>query len=69
MISGVPALVDFEHSVLDADRLRASQGASPVRRSKFSRVLNRLVHPANTTAPANVARMLKLLTTGSLVCT
>ena len=61
MISGVPALVDFEHSVLDADRLRASQGASPVRRSKLSRVLNRLVHPANTIAPANVARMLKLL--------
>ena len=56
-VSGVPALVDFEHSVLDADRLQASQAASPVRRSKLSRVLNRLVHPANSTARAAVARM------------
>lgn len=60
-VSGVPALVDFEHSVLDADRLQASQAASLVRRSKLSRVLNRLVHPANTTARAEVARMLELL--------
>ncbi|WP_082962509.1 class I SAM-dependent methyltransferase [Mycobacterium sp. E342] len=60
-VSGTPALVDFEHSVLDADRLRASQGASVVRRSKLSHVLNRLVHPPNTTAAAQVARMLRLL--------
>jgi SAM-dependent methyltransferase len=60
-VSGVPALVDFERSVLDADRLRASQGASVVRRSRLSHLLNRLVHPANTTAPAEVARMLELL--------
>lgn len=60
-VSGVPALVDFEHSVLDADQLRASQGASLVRRSKLSHLLNRLVHPPNTTAPAQVARMLQLL--------
>ncbi|WP_197514410.1 methyltransferase domain-containing protein [Mycobacterium sp. E342] len=60
-VSGVPALVDFEHSVLDADRLGASQGASVVRRSKLSHVLNRLIHPPNTTAAAQVARMLRLL--------
>lgn len=61
MVSGVPALVDFEHSVLDADLLLASQGTSQVHLSKFHHVLPRLVHPANTTAPANVARMLEFL--------
>ena len=34
VVSGVPALVDFEASVLDADRLRAVEGASEVRRSR-----------------------------------
>lgn len=61
MIAGVPALVDFEHSVLDADQLRASQGASQVHVSTFRRLLRRLVHPPNTTARANVTRMLELL--------
>jgi SAM-dependent methyltransferase len=61
VVSGVPALVDFEHSVLDADRLRAVEGASEVHRSRYHRALGRLLHPANTTAPANVARMLELL--------
>jgi SAM-dependent methyltransferase len=61
VVSGVPALVDFEHSVLDADRLRAVQGASEVHRSRYNRALSRLLHPANTTAPTNVARMLELL--------
>ena len=51
VVSGVPALVDFEHSVLDADRLRAVEGASEVARSRFAGVLRQLVHPANTTAP------------------
>jgi SAM-dependent methyltransferase len=61
VVSGVPALVDFEASVLDADRLRAVEGASEVRRSRFAGTLRRLLHPANTTAPANVARMQELL--------
>jgi SAM-dependent methyltransferase len=63
VVSGVPALVDFEHSVLDADRLRAVEGASEVnRRLRFDHaVRQRLLHPANTTAPAKVARMLELL--------
>jgi SAM-dependent methyltransferase len=61
VVSGVPALVDFEASVLDADRLRAVEGASEVRRSRFAGPLRRLLHPANTTAPANVARMEALL--------
>jgi SAM-dependent methyltransferase len=61
VVAGVPALVDFEHSVLDADRLGAVAGASEVRRSRFAGVLRRLLHPANTTAPRNVARMVQLL--------
>jgi SAM-dependent methyltransferase len=61
MVSGVPVLVDFAASVLDADRLRAVDGASEVPRSRFAGPLRRLLHPANTTAPANVARMEELL--------
>jgi SAM-dependent methyltransferase len=53
--------VDFEHSVLDADRLRTVEGASETHRSRFHHALSRLLYPANTTAPANVARMLELL--------
>jgi SAM-dependent methyltransferase len=65
VVAGVPALVDFEHSVLDATRLRAVGGASEVRRSPFAGLLRRLLHPANTTAPRNVARMLELLEAGT----
>jgi SAM-dependent methyltransferase len=61
VVAGIPALVDFERSVLDADRLRATDGASEVRRSRFDRVRARLTHPRNTTAPVVVASMLELL--------
>ena len=61
VVAGVPALVDFEHSVLDADRLREIEGASEVPRSRLPGPLRHLLHPANTTAPANVARMLEQL--------
>jgi SAM-dependent methyltransferase len=61
VVSGIPALVDFEHSVLDADRLSASEGASEVTRSGLNRALGALVHPANTTAADSVVRMLELL--------
>ena len=61
VVAGVPALVDFEHSVLDADRLRAAEGASEVQRRSLPAPLRHLMHPANTTAPANVARMVDLL--------
>ncbi len=61
VVAGVPALVDFERSVLDADRLRAAEGASEVRRSGLAVPLRHLLHPANKTAPANVGRMLELL--------
>lgn len=61
VVAGIPALVDFEHSVLDAGRLRSEAGASEVSRSPLAGRLRRLLHPANTTAPANVARMVDLL--------
>jgi SAM-dependent methyltransferase len=60
-VGGVPVLVDFEHSVVDADRVRAVGGASQVRRSRLAVPLRHLMHPPNTTAPANVARMLDVL--------
>jgi SAM-dependent methyltransferase len=59
VISGVPALVDFEHSVLDAERLRASDGAPQLRQT--ARLLSRLIHPPNAAAAANVSRMRELL--------
>ena len=61
VISGIPALVDFEPSVLDADRLRAVEGASDVARSSFASALRKLVHSANNTAPTQVAKMLSSL--------
>jgi SAM-dependent methyltransferase len=61
VVSGVPALVDFEHSVVDAGRLTSSQGASDVARSGINRALRALVHPSNTTAATCVARMLEVL--------
>jgi SAM-dependent methyltransferase len=61
VVAGEPALVDFDHSVLDAGRLRAVDGASEVTRSRYAAPLRRLVHPANTTAPVQVARMVELL--------
>jgi SAM-dependent methyltransferase len=61
VVSGVPALVDFARSVLDADRLRAVEGASEVKRSRFAGPLRRLLHPSNTTATVNVERMVRLL--------
>ena len=61
VVAGVPALVDFDRSVLDADRLRSVAGASEVTRSPVATRLRRLLHPANTTAPASVERMVALL--------
>lgn len=62
VVAGIPALVDFEESVLDADRLVEAEGASEVIRFRFAGSLRaRLVHPVNTTASVQVARMLELL--------
>jgi SAM-dependent methyltransferase len=61
VVAGIPALVDFEHSVLDADRMSAIDGISEVHRSAFTRLRRRLTHPRNTTAPVAIALMLELL--------
>jgi SAM-dependent methyltransferase len=61
LVGGVPALVDFGRSVLDPGRLQAVDGASEVRRSRFAGLLRRVVHPPNSTAELNVARMVGLL--------
>lgn len=57
VISGVPALVDFQCSVLDAGRLQTVEGASEVSRSPFGKRVRRLIGRENTTAPVQVARM------------
>jgi SAM-dependent methyltransferase len=56
-----PFPVDFERSVLEVDRLCATAGASEVARSRFPSALRKLIHPANTTAPVQVAKMLNEL--------
>ena len=61
VVSGVPAIVDFEKSVLDADQLRTSEGASEVNRSGFTSKLRTFIHPANHTASTRVAKMLTVL--------
>jgi SAM-dependent methyltransferase len=61
VVSGVPAIVDFENSVLDADQLRTTEGASEVKRSGITSMLRRAIHPANHTAPTRVATMLTML--------
>ncbi|WP_445166908.1 methyltransferase domain-containing protein [Mycolicibacterium sp. Dal123E01] len=62
VVSGKPALVDFEKSVLDVGRLRATEGASVMRRKRrLPRPLLRLLEGRNRVAPLAVARMLELL--------
>ena len=65
VVSGVPALVDFERSVIDADRLNDTDGASQITRPRFSAALSKLVRP-NSSVPtsARVGAMLKELRTG-----
>lgn len=57
VVSGVPALVDFECSVLDAGRLRTVEGASEVARSTLGKRVRKLIGRENATAPVQVARM------------
>lgn len=59
MLAGVPALIDFEHSVVDRERLERSIGASPVKRSP-SRLAG-FLHPPNRRAADSVGRLLGLL--------
>lgn len=61
VVAGKPALVDFEHSVVDAARLRATDGASDMRRSKLRSLRAQLTQRHNAIAPAAIAKMLELL--------
>ena len=61
VVAGAPALVDFEHSVLSAEALRASEAASLVARPDRPGIVKRMLHPANTQAPRLAARMVELL--------
>jgi SAM-dependent methyltransferase len=65
VIRGVPALVDFERSVVSADELVATLGSPQIGRpapaGRLRRALSRLGHPPNRQASRNVTRMLSLL--------
>lgn len=62
VVSGRPALVDFENSVLDADRVSATEGASVMsRKRRLPNSLARIIHGRNRVAPVAVARMLDLV--------
>jgi SAM-dependent methyltransferase len=65
VIAGVPALLDFEHSIVSADQLVRSSGSAPIPRGMpFSRLKRRLinsVHPPNYQAERNLPRMLGML--------
>lgn len=61
VVSDIPALVDFDASVLEVDRLCRNEGASEVSRGQLGRLLSNLLHPANTTASAQTARMVSEL--------
>jgi SAM-dependent methyltransferase len=65
VIRGVPALVDFERSVVSADQLKATSGLPQIDRalprSRLRRGISRLGHPPNRQASRSVTRMLSLL--------
>jgi SAM-dependent methyltransferase len=65
IIAGAPALFDFEHSIVSAEQLVATSGASQIPReqpgSRFRRRLGTFLHPPNYQAERNIPRMLDLL--------
>jgi SAM-dependent methyltransferase len=65
VIRGVPALVDFERSVVSAGQLTATSGSPQIDRAqptaRLRRRLSRLHHPPNRQASRSVSRMLSLL--------
>jgi SAM-dependent methyltransferase len=58
VVAGVPALVDFERSVLDAERLQTIDGAAELSRSQLGKMIRRVIHQENAVAPQQVAKML-----------
>jgi SAM-dependent methyltransferase len=65
VIAGVPALVDFERSIVSADQLIKSSGSGPIPRgmpsSRLKRRLINFVNPPNYQAMRNLPRMLGML--------
>jgi SAM-dependent methyltransferase len=67
LVSDLPALFDFDNSIVTAEQLIRSDGAAQVDRqpplSTAKRALARFVHPRNYEAERNVARLLRILRT------
>lgn len=61
MVSGTPALVDFDKSVIDPDRLQETEGASEFNRKGLGPRLFEFLYGRNTVADAAVARMVQAL--------
>jgi SAM-dependent methyltransferase len=61
VVDGAPVLVDFERSVLSAEAVRATEGASLVTRPERPGLVKRMLHPANQQAPRVATRMVDLL--------
>ncbi len=63
MVSGMPAFVDFEKSVIDSIQLCATDGGSEVKRdrNRLKQLVAGLVSGRNKIAPRNIARMIDLL--------
>ena len=61
VVADAPVLVDFERSVLSAEAVEASAGASLVTRPDRPGIVKRMLHPANTQAPRIAGRMVELL--------
>lgn len=65
VVAGLPILVDFCDSVLKPADITGTGSAPGVRRSRLPRALHSLVHPTNTTATTQLARMVAALRTDS----
>jgi SAM-dependent methyltransferase len=61
VVAGTPVLVDFDRSVLSAEGVRATGGASLVARPDRPGVVKRMLHPANGQAPRIAEKMVALL--------
>lgn len=61
VVGGSPVLVDFEHSVLSAEAIRAGDATSLVTRPDRPGFVKRMLHPANTQSPRIAQEMLDLL--------
>ena len=65
IVSGIPALIDFEKSVIDASRLCATDGGSELKRhnNKLKELVGTLIGGRNKIAGRTVGMMLELLRT------